>query len=297
MKTALLIVNPNSGKRKGEKQAVYIRRKLAEAGLDCSVFVSRDLDSLHHFLDECALERFDLAGLVGGDGTMHAFMNRVLARYERVPLPVALFPCGTGNAFNFDIGCSSIDETLKTILSNSRSYIDVAEVHCGSEMLWSFNILGCGLVTDINRLAERLRFLGSSRYTVASLIKLLKNPVRTLKISTEQGFLEERFSFVLACNTRYTGKGMLMAPHARLNDGKFDVIVVKACSMFTLLRLFPKLFKGKHLGAKELIYLQTDRLEVSSGGISLDTNIDGELKGHTPFTLRVHPDIVQVFVQ
>jgi diacylglycerol kinase (ATP) len=297
MKKALLIANPHSGKKLGERQAIYISEKLAASGIDCTVFVSRDINDMQRFLEVTQVNDYQFAGLLGGDGTMHAFINAVLNRYDEVPLPIALFPCGTGNAFNFDIGCSTIDETLQNILANKTSCVDIAEVHCGNERLWSFNILGCGLVTEINKLAESMRFLGTSRYTIASVIKLLANPTIQLKIKTDQGVHEGRFSFILACNTRYTGKGMLMAPHAKLNDGKFDVIVVKACSALKLLLLFPKIFKGKHLGADVITYVQTDTLEVRSINGAQPTNIDGELKGNTPFSLKVHRNKVRVFLQ
>jgi diacylglycerol kinase family enzyme len=228
---------------------------------------------------------------------MHSFLNAVLKRHSNLEIPVALFPCGTGNAFNLDIGCTTIDETLECIFRNDQSYIDVAEVNCGTQRLWSFNILGCGLVAEINKLAENLRWMGASRYTVASLIKLIGNPSTQLSISTGQTKIDGRFSFVLACNTRYTGKGMMMAPNAKLKDGKFDVIVVKSCSALKLLRLFPKIFQGKHLGADVVQYLQTDVLEVSSGARNLPANIDGELNGHTPFTLTVRPDKIKVFMK
>ena len=297
MKKALLIVNPYSGKKDGEQQAESICKKLLSNNISGEVYVSRSIEGLHTFIENSSLSDFDLVGLIGGDGSMHAFINAALKKYEVIPIPVALFPCGTGNSFNFDIGCSSIDETLASIYSDKISFVDIAEVQGTNERMWSFNILGCGLVAEINKLAENMRWLGASRYTVASVIKLLANPHFSLKIKTEQGVLDERFSFVLACNTRYTGKGMLMAPHAKLNDGKFDVIIVKACSAIKLLKLFPKIFKGQHLGADVLEYLQVSSLEVLCTDKLLSTNIDGEMKGETPFTLRVQANKIRVFVQ
>jgi diacylglycerol kinase (ATP) len=298
LKQALLIVNPHSGRKNGVKAAEAIRGKLAVRGIESRIFLSPEVSAMERFVEETSLGDFDFVGLVGGDGTMHSFLNAALRRYDRVPVPVALFPCGTGNAFNTDIGCGTIDETLSAIYANKPVDVDVAEVHCGHERYWSFNILGCGLVAEINQLAENLRWLGASRYTIASLVKLLANPHSHLRITTEQGDFDGQVSFVLACNTRYTGKGMLMAPHAQLSDGKFDVIIVKACSALTLLRLFPKIFRGQHLDAGVLRYLQTGHLTVrSTDGFAMPTNIDGELKGQLPFTLTVRNDKVKVFVK
>lgn len=297
MNKALLVVNPHSGKKNAERDALQITQRLAADSVHCEVFISRDISALEQFIKNCDFSSYTFAGLVGGDGTMHAFINAVLKQQETVPLPLALFPCGTGNAFNLDIGCNSLEDTLSAISRGKTSFIDIAQVNFEHEVLWSFNILGCGLVADINQLAEKMRWLGASRYTIASLIKLISNPSAYLQIRSEHETLEGKFSFVLACNTRYTGKGMMMAPLAKLNDGKFDVIVVKHCSMFKLLRLFPKIFEGKHLGADVLQYIQTSQLSVTCHDRPGHTNIDGEMKGTLPFSFRVHPDKVRVFMK
>jgi diacylglycerol kinase (ATP) len=298
MKQALLIVNPHSGQKNGVKLSEGIRDRLAGKGINSELFVSVHTKALEEFLAKRSLNDFDFVGLVGGDGTMHTFLNAALSLYDNLPLPIAIFPCGTGNAFNCDIGCGTIEDTLQSIYTNDPVFIDVAEVSFANERLWSFNILGCGLVARINGLAERLRWLGAPRYTVSSLIGLFANPISHLKVTTDEKVFEGKYSFVLACNTRYTGKGMLMAPHAKLSDGKFDVILVKACSALTLLRLFPKIFKGEHLGAEVLEYVQTATLNVTSdNGSALPTIIDGEQKGETPFSFRIRANKVKVFMK
>jgi YegS/Rv2252/BmrU family lipid kinase len=295
VKKALLIVNPNSGNKNGTHVARYVAERLSQMHFDCIVHMADSVNDMHQFVAKTSINNFDLIGIIGGDGTMHEFINAVLRKYETLTIPVALFPCGTGNAFNFDIGCATADATLSCIEKQSTSWIDVAEVHYGDDTFWSFNIIGCGLVADINALAEKMRWLGSSRYTIASLIKLLVNRTIYARISTDEGDFEGDISFVLACNTRYTGKGMMMAPLAKLHDGKFDILIVKACSRFTLLRLFPKIFKGGHLGSNSLQYIQTKTLRVECKHAEC-TNIDGEMKGTSPFHFEVRREKINVFM-
>src|SRR5689334_315113 len=105
MKKGLLIVNPHSGKKNGEREAARIREEFTERNFEISTFVSNSINELVRFVEECSFSDFEFVGLVGGDGTMHEFLNAALRRYDHLPLPIALFPCGTGNAFNYDIGC------------------------------------------------------------------------------------------------------------------------------------------------------------------------------------------------
>lgn len=293
-KKALLIINPYSGKKKGAQIARYVAEQMQHMGYTCTLFLSETTGQLRSFVSQNHPDKFACIGIIGGDGTMHEFINAAFTTCGSFQTPVALFPCGTGNAFNFDIGCSTIDDTLETIRNNSISPVDVAEVTYADTTLWSFNIVGMGLVSDINALAEKMRWLGGSRYTIASLIKLLSNRTLRARVTAEDYDAEEEISFVLACNTRYTGKGMMMAPLAQLHDGKFDVLIVKACSRLKLLRLFPKIFRGAHLDSDILQYIQCTHLTVQ-GAASEHTNIDGEMKGNAPFSFRVHQHQLYVF--
>ena len=66
--------------------------------------------------------------------------------------------------------------------------------------------------TDINVLAEKLRWLGSIRYTMASLIYIFKNPHYFACASIDNKVIDSNFCFIIACNTMHTGKAMKMAP-------------------------------------------------------------------------------------
>lgn len=293
-KKALLIVNPYSGRKNGTRIGSYIAEQMQHMGYICTPFISETTEHLRSFVSQNHPDKFDCIGIIGGDGTMHEFINAAFTAFGSFKTPVALFPCGTGNAFNLDIGCLNVDDTLETIRNNSISPVDVAEVNYADTTLWSFNIVGVGLVADINDLAERMRWLGGSRYTIASLIKLMRNRTLRAHVTSEEYDAEEEISFVLACNTRYTGKGMMMAPLATLHDGKFDVLIVKACSRLKLLRLFPKIFKGAHLDSDVLHYTQCTHLSVHGAAFE-HTNIDGEMKGNAPFSFRVHQHKLYVF--
>ena len=52
----------------------------------------------------------------------------------------------------------------------------------------------------------------------------------------------EDFVFIIACNTIHTGKAMKIAPLAKVDDGKIDIVIVRKASRVQLLKLFPKLF-------------------------------------------------------
>ena len=59
------------------------------------------------------------------------------------------------------------------------------------------NIVGWGMVADINKLSEKLRFLGSSRYTISSLYYAFNIKSRWGKIFIDGLEMRENFLFIL----------------------------------------------------------------------------------------------------
>ena len=65
--------------------------------------------------------------------------------------------------------------------------------------------------------------------------------------------IEDNFTFIIACNSIHVGRGMKMAPKAKLDDGLIDLIVVRAnITRARLLKTLPKLFDGTHIEEPEV---------------------------------------------
>jgi diacylglycerol kinase family enzyme len=98
------------------------------------------------------------------------------------------------------------------------------------------------------------------------------------------------------CNSRAYGGGMYVAPHAKLDDGKLDVVAKAETSKLRFLRDFPSTFNGKFLdlpstrvyGAGEHITIDADR--------PFDVYADGDLIGRTPATMTVRRQVLRVIV-
>ena len=153
--------------------------------------------------------------------------------------------------------------------------------------------MGCGLVAHINVLAEKLRWLGAARYTIASLIKIVANPTIKAKITVNNEVHANDYCFLFACNTRYTGKAMKMAPLAKLNDGLIDFLIVEKASRLQLLMLFPKVFSGKHMSSPILKYVQAKHIAIETETPQI-VNIDGEMKGNTSLQIIMHHQKLKV---
>ena len=157
------------------------------------------------------------------------------------------------------------------------------------------NLIGWGLVTDVGKRAEQLRWLGPQRYTIASVIEIFLKRNRKASLVIDGTEFVRDFTFIIACNSLHVGKGMRMAPKAKLDDGLIDLIVVEGdISRRRLLSVLPKLFDGTHIHEPEVEYYQASRFSlVPDNDDSL--NIDGEMLGTTPLTVDMLHKAIEIF--
>ena len=194
-----------------------------------------------------------------------------------------------------DLNCLEPENAAKRILTGRIRPIDIAKVNAAGKIIYGFNIVGWGMPTDINLLAEKMRWMGQQRYNVASIIEVLKGKQRLAKLIIEGNTLVGDYGFILGCNTIHTGKGMKMAPLAQLNDGMIDLIIARKAGRIKLLTLFPKLISGAHVGDPLVEYRQVKEFSIIPQEDNI-LNIDGEMIGSTPINVKVESDLINVLV-
>ena len=89
------------------------------------------------------------------------------------------------------------------------------------------------------------------------------------------------------------GGGMLGTPLAEVDDGKFDICLVKDVSTLTFLRLLPAFIKGKHIKSKVVNYFRTSEIIIDSDENYL-IETDGEIILRTPVLYKILPGVLWV---
>lgn len=291
----LLLVNPYSGSGKSLAACEYLKQKLA--GYEYNTIISEYIGHFIDFLQKEDLNQYEKIIIFGGDGTMHEVTNGIAEKGHTPPL--LLFPCGGGKALNHDINNLDWESSLQKFQQNNTKQIDIFKVQfptapANEQMIYGFNIIGWGLVSNINMTSEKLRWLGGLRYSIAAIIHIFRNTAFKGKVQIDEEVYEGNFSFVLACNTQHTGKAMKIAPLAALDDGLLDILVIRHVSFYHLLRLFPLIFSGKHIHSPLVIYKKVRKLSIEAEPMTLV--IDGEIKGQTPFKAEVLANWVNMVV-
>lgn len=295
MRTMYLLVNPHGGLKRGLHLLEQIRPILESADISLNIIETMHAGhaaELAHTLD---MEKSDGLIAIGGDGTLHEIVNGMFTRKDGKKLPCGMIAGGSGNAFLTDLGLTDPVKAAEAICHGETRKVDVAEVRFQDTLIYSINIVGWGMVTDIGILAEEWRWLGPARYTLASLQKIYQPKTRAATLVLDDQTITDDFIFAIACVTRYTGKGMLIAPQAKLDDGIIDMILVrKGASRGDLLSILSGINKGTHINHPLVEHYPVSRFSLTPDHDE-PLNIDGEVLGSTPFEVNMKEKALDVF--
>ena len=186
-------------------------------------------------------------------------------------------------------------KAAKAITKGSTKSLDTAKIEVNHIVKYANNMIGWGLVTDVGNKAEHFRWLGTNRYTILSVLEVFRHKNRSATLIMDDEKIEDEFTFIIACNSIHVGKGMKMAPKAKLDDGLIDLIVIRSGATRTrLLQVLPKLFDGSHIKEPEVEYYQTSEFSLIPEKDEI-LNIDGEIMGSTPIKVKMISNAIEIF--
>lgn len=236
--------------------------------------------------------------LFGGDGTVH----RHLAALVKLQLPVLVVPAGSGNDFARALDLHHAKDSLaawRDFASGGGNTwtIDLGRITplaAPDAPHYFASVAGCGLdgavASRANRLPRWLR--GHGGYVLclpAALRDFQPQPMRLSVAAPDGAFLphsSEPAFLVAFANTPAYGDGMKVAPRAKLDDGLLDVCRVGDVGKGRLLRLFPTVYLGRHLGIPQVTYFTARGLRLETD-CPLDIYADGERVCQTPAQIEV----------
>ncbi len=244
-------------------------------------------------------EGYELIIAVGGDGTANEVVNGFFIDEKPISNNAALgfISTGTGGDLGRTIGtpCDT-REAVRHILNSPQRQVDVGRVtfinHAGGEEVRYFiNVAGLGLDGDIvKRVNESSKAMGgflSFLWGTLVSLALYKNQKMAVTVD-DQLICDEPTTLVVVGNGRYFGGGMHAFPNAVVDDGLFDIIVLRNLGKINLLLTLPKVYRGTHLNNPRIKCLQGRKVKIENGGRIL-LNLDGEQPGSAPARIELLP--------
>lgn len=272
-----IVVNPVSGGGRGailgREVAGYFQRKSIPHQVITSTTAPALQSNLRDFLDVLG-DNCQGVIAVGGDGLAHLVMQQVVPR----TIPFTVIPAGTGNDFVRALGwpLNSSTEQLDRVTTSQPKKIDLGLV--GSE--WFGAILSTGFDSVVNEKANRMNWpRGPIKYNAAIAMELPKFKPMRYTIELDDKTIQTEAMLIAVANGSSYGAGMLVCPDARMDDGLFDVMILRPVSKLEFIKVFPKVFKGAHVNHPQVDIYRSKRVSLAAPAIAY---ADGERVGTLP---------------
>lgn len=294
-----VLVNPRSG---GVDAPSEVAAALAELRgftfLECP-----DPGAVEELAGEAAGEEgTEIVVAAGGDGTANAVVNGVVAATPEATAEerptVAILPLGTGNDAARSLGIPlELDAAVATLARREIRPVDLLRIRGPVERL-ALNAAAGGFSGEVDEELdeETKRRWGPTAYLRSALeaVPDLRDYRTTLALDDGEPREVDAFSVVVA-NGRTIAGGIPVAPDARVDDGRLDVVVVRAAPLAEIAALVPRILVGEHAD-HDLVTLRRARSVRVESEPGMWFNADGELVGKDFTAVDVVPGAVQAVV-
>jgi diacylglycerol kinase (ATP) len=250
----------------------------------------------------------DATLIFGGDGTVH----RQLPWLIENKVPFLIVPEGSGNDFARSFGYRTRKQALELWRNFAAGKAGICEVDAGAIQFrnpedgnrecYFCGVASLGLDASANRIANSyprwLRKHGG--YLLAALTAIVRSRPMKANVSVhvveQVRNLEREFTLAAIANIQTYGGGIPIAPNAEANDGLFEVCLLAAASSMRLLRILPRVVRGRHLSLPEVTYVRAASIRIETATPQA-LYADGEYIGVTPIEITMQPRALRVIAE
>jgi YegS/Rv2252/BmrU family lipid kinase len=294
----LVIVNPNAGRRKGERDWDIISGLLESKGFIFKVVFTEERYHAILISRTGITEGYRRIIVVGGDGTMNEVVNGIFSQSvcKTDEVILGMISVGTGNDWGkmFNIP-DQYNEAIEAIKVGKTKLQDTGRAHYISngekESRYFVNIAGLGFDASVVKRANIQKDKGKSgksSYYEALLKSLFDYETTNTRVVVDNEESEnDTFSISIGIG-KFSGGGMIQTPEAILDDGLFDITLIKSMTKFEIVRSLKKLFDGSILDHPKIVSFRGEKIKIESDP-HINLEVDGESLGSTPIEFDIVP--------
>lgn len=306
MKETLFIINPVSARGSTLKAWDAAGPEITAAGISITEHLTTRAGEATILTRDVLKSGIDRVVAVGGDGTFNEVVNGFFDEQGRTINPTAsigLLPSGTGSDFCKSVGLKGVDELVRALITEETRLLDV--IRCefqglnGSKASRMFiNVSSFGLGGDASALVNSWRdriprwIGGNARFAAAAIAALGRYKNREVRLRVDGTEIKISSNFIVIANGRFAGGGMMLAPHAELDDGLMDLILTDGARRVDIVKELPRIQRGAHLQNPRVRELRGREVTLESDQ-PMAIDLDGEMVGFTPASLKILPAAVR----
>lgn len=290
-----LIINPTAGPADKPDLLAEIVEALQNQGIEAELCTTTPDEDGEGLAAEAAKAGTGLVIVAGGDGTIEAVSRGVM----HTQTVLGIIPLGTRNniAASLDIPCD-LTQAIQTLVEGESGRFDMGKANNHYFM----EVVGVGLEATLFPCGDEVKegikknYLTAFTSIFSGIQTFLKFKQHRLVMRFDGGRIRRlRTMQVNICNSPRYGVQFALAPDAKMNDGKLDVIYIDNPSKWDHLRHFFKAMRGERLPHERLNIHRAARIDIKSYP-PLEVHADGECLGRTPITVEVVPEALLICV-
>jgi len=290
-----LIINPIAGPADKSDLLNEIVEALQSQGLEAELCTTTPDEDGEGLAAEAAKAGVELVIVAGGDGTIEA-VARGLMHTKTV---LGIIPLGTRNniAASLDIP-SDLAQAIQTIVKGERGRYDMGKANNH----YFVEVVGVGLEATLFPCGDEVKkgikknYWAAFKSVFSGIQTFLQFKQHRLVLRFDDGRMHRlRTLQVNICNSPRYGVQFALAPDAKMNDGKLDVVYIDNPSKWDHLRHFFKAMRGERLPHERLNTHRAAKIEIRSRP-PLEVHADGQYLGVTPITVEVIPEALWICV-
>ena len=285
----LILANRNAGAVARAGGPVPFVRYAHDAGFEPEVLLTHSSDDLRRRLHQRVLGKLRRVVVAGGDGTIHHAVQ-VLARSG---VALGILPQGTANNFANALRLPlDLPSAFKVLAEGEEREVDLGE--CDGE--YFTEAAGVGLLADALHLGKRT---GSTKRLFRSALHLmrllLKNRTRRLTLVIDgEPFVEEVLNASIA-NSFMLSLNVPIAPEARLDDRRLDVVLLGALTRREMLTYYRAIRAQVHLEMPK-VYSTTGKVIEIRASHRVPVHVDDSTRFRDHVTCRTANGALKVIV-
>lgn len=287
----LVVWNTTAGSKAGistnSTSEEELRGLMAAHDLGDELLASRSESEANERVDAAVAAGYDTIVAAGGDGTVGSVAGRLL--HSKTAL--GILPLGSAMNIARSVGIPRDLEAAAAILATGVvREIDIGE----AKGVLFFEAASVGLNAAV--LGEAQRVDEGRWASILGMVSVaLRHPAHRIDLDLDGNRLRVRALTLAVANGPFTGLGLTLAPDARLDDGRFDVVIFEGLSRWGLALHLVRILGGRKVHAPGARRARAARVRVS-GRHRLQVRADATDLGWTPVELVVRPRALRVVV-
>lgn len=286
----LLIANPTSGRGRGGRALPEVEAALRAAGAQVRVHRTQGPGEALAQGSLAARAGVALVVAIGGDGTLHEVLNGLCKTHAppHAGLPaLGLIPTGTGNDYARMLGLPARDpaRTAAILAKGQVGRVDLGRIEgVGPEPEWFCNNVGLAFMAAANAAHTESRLPAALSYSLGGFISYLSYQTEPFRIEADQRSWEGTLSVGQIGIGRYCGGGVDLTPDARLDRGRFQVVLIPDRGKVRGFVEWPRIASGEKVSGTQVLTGEVIKIKGRPGFL---IHADGEVRRATVGELRL----------